>query len=214
VFDAISEFPLSDSAVGFTRASVTAAYIKSVAKRTTLESSRPPLTIAVRPAGDSPAPLPNTVRVTVLCLPLDQTTRAALAQVSSSLSPVEINFMTFSGKPAEEERPRWKHMGATWAGAIESGKYPRRHLPYHIETTDMETTWAGEKLSDPRTVPLAVCAATGKDRCRFVFPDLTPENDMKRSTQKLILDGLELGGKAQMKSINDRIKDLQPLIKF
>ncbi|MGY3494224.1 caspase family protein [Bradyrhizobium sp. USDA 4502] len=102
IVDAVAEYPDTDGTLGFARASGAAKFVSDVA--TPHEPNRKSqLYIAVRASKDKASVAAGSVRMTILGLPLDRKTRAALAQVYQSGTPINLDIVK-SANPADPSR--------------------------------------------------------------------------------------------------------------
>jgi uncharacterized protein YgiM (DUF1202 family) len=99
VVDAAIDYPMAEASIGFSRATLASQFIRELAVSSGTESNVPRLFIAVRPVSSDKIE-PNTVRATILCLPLDGKTRAAIAQVSPSGQPSVLDLNAQVGENA------------------------------------------------------------------------------------------------------------------
>jgi hypothetical protein len=91
--DAVIEYPSGDGPLGFARASLTRSFLEKLG--TDERKSEPArLSVAIRAdRGVESVVQRNTIRVTVLGLPLDQTTRAALARAGATGSSILLDVV-------------------------------------------------------------------------------------------------------------------------
>lgn len=123
VVDAAVDYPTSEASIGFARATFTSQFIQNL----TLPSAAPNasrLLVSVRPVAPDKIE-PNTVRATILCLPLDRKTRTALAQVSRSGQPIVMDLnasaVAKAAASAGEALPDLKFCNLTGADCKASG---------------------------------------------------------------------------------------------
>jgi hypothetical protein len=91
IVDAAVDYPVSEAQLGFARATLASQFIQTLAVSSEMSSNASRLFISVRPVASDKIEA-NTVRATILSLPLDRKTRAALAQVSRSGQPIVVDL--------------------------------------------------------------------------------------------------------------------------
>lgn len=104
IADAFAEYPNADSTLGFARASIVTKRFQDIVNNGNKNQKMSELFMPIVTNMDKEFK-GDTVRVTVLGFPLDQTTRASLAKVSSSLSTLNLDIIPPSSTTEPTKSP-------------------------------------------------------------------------------------------------------------
>jgi hypothetical protein len=149
VVDAAIDYSVNEAAIGFARATLASEFIENLAVPARVSSNAPRLFISVRPVTPDKIE-PNTIRATILCLPLDQKTRTALAQVFRSGQPVVLDLNDAAVEPAGSlAHPDLKYCNLT--GADCKRPEPDKGAPNTVLNAVRDNTKDGGILSAPVT---------------------------------------------------------------